>query len=265
MNRIKLWDNSPKDYIGEYDTGVNAGYPYMDEFVIKDGKAHPCFLILPGGGYDHMSNHEGANVASELNKQGISCFVLYYRLAPYKHPVYLYDVKRAMRYIRYNADKYNIIPDKIGIMGFSAGAHLACLCAENFDRFEYDSEDDIDKVSARPDLLCMSYPVVTITKDVQHARSGDNMCGDDTNLREQLSAELNVRDDMPPVFLWHTFEDKSVDCRNSLEMAAALKAAGVKFELHIFPDGKHGLDFAADVEGTNQWYGLFLNWLKRQW
>lgn len=260
---INIWNGTPLGYNNEFDNEHNINKPELEEFAIKDGKKHSCFLIVPGGGYDHLSNHEGANVAKKLNEIGISAFVLYYRVAPYKHPIYLWDAKRAMRYIRYNAQKYNIDENKIGIMGFSAGGNLACVTAEHFDNYEYDAIDDVDSVSARPDALGMCYPVVSITKEISHMRSGENMCGNDTNLRNELSCELAVRKDMPPTFIWHTFEDKSVDCRNSLEMGMAMKEMGIPFELHIFPNGKHGLDLAEGVEGTEQWFGLYCNWLKR--
>ncbi len=261
---INIWNKTPLGYNKEYDNEYNTNRPELEEFAIRDGKRHSCFLILPGGGYDHLSNHEGANVAKRLNEKGISAFVLYYRVKPYAHPVYLWDVKRAMRYIRYNADRYGIEPNKIGIMGFSAGGHLGCLCAEHYDSFEHEPTDDTDNVSARPDLLCMCYPVVSITKSISHARSGDNMCGGNNHVRELLSCELNVREDMPHTFIWHTFEDKSVDCRNSLEFASAMKEKEQYFELHIFPEGKHGLDIAEGIKGTEQWFSLFCNWLKRE-
>lgn len=264
MESINIWKGTPLGYNKEFDE-TNKGLPYIDEFVINDGKKHPCILIIPGGGYDHLSDHEGANVAEELNKNGVSAFVLYYRIAPYRHPVYLYDVKRAMRYIRYNAERYNIISDKIGVMGFSAGGHLACICAENAGKFQYEPIDEIDAVSDRPDILCMCYPVVTITNEnIFHKRSGDNIAGDNNEVRQALSAELAVPENMPPTFIWHTFEDASVDCRNSLDFCSAMKAKGNKFELHIFPNGRHGLDFAKGIYGTDQWFELFLNWAKGQ-
>ena len=261
---INVWNTTPIGYNKEFDNVHNIGMPQMEEFAIKDGKKHSCFLIFPGGGYDHMSDHEGANVARELNKYGISAFVFYYRVAPYAHPTYIYDAKRAMRYVRYNADKYNIYSDKIGVMGFSAGGHLASVLAEHYDHYEYDAIDDIDSVSAMPNALGMCYPVVSITNDeISHKRSGDNISGGDEKVRKALSSELSVRRDMPPIFIWHTFEDKSVDCRNSLEMAKSLKEKNCSFELHIFPEGKHGLDLAKNVDGTNQWFELYINWLKR--
>lgn len=258
-----IWNGTPLGYNAEFENEHNINKPELEEFIINDGKKHNCFLILPGGGYDHLSNHEGANVAKKLNEKGISAFVLYYRVAPYTHPIYLWDAKRAMRYIRYNAEKYNIFENKIGIMGFSAGGHLASITVENYDKFEYDKIDEIDNVSAKPDMLCMSYPVVSVTKEIAHSRSGVNLCGDDKKTLNSLSAELNVREDMPPTFIWHTFEDKSVDCRNSLEMAMAMKKMERPFELHIFPKGKHGLDLAEGIEGTCQWFELFCNFVER--
>ncbi len=260
---INIWKGIPLGFKKEYENEHNKNKPELEEFAIKDGKKHSCFIILPGGGYDHLSGHEGANVAEKLNENNISAFVLYYRVAPYAHPTYINDVKRAVRYIRYNADKYNIDENKIGVMGFSAGGHLASVLAEHYDHYEYEKTDDIDDISARPDALCMCYPVVTISKNITHNRTRDNISGGNNNLLRELSSELNVREDMPPVFIWHTFEDSSVDCRNSIEMALALKEKNCKFELHIFPEGKHGLDLADNVEGTNQWFGLLLNWLKR--
>lgn len=257
-----IWKGIPLGYKSEYDNSHNKNKPELEEFYINDGKKRSCFIILPGGGYDHLSDHEGANVAKRLNSHGISAFVLYYRVAPYAHPTYINDVKRAIRYVRYNAKKYNIDENKIGVMGFSAGGHLASVLAEHYDHYEYNKIDDIDLVSAKPDALCMCYPVVTITKDISHKRSSHNISGENEQTRTELSSELSVREDMPPVFIWHTFEDRSVDCRNSLEMASALKEKEVPFELHIFPKGKHGLDLAEGVYGAEQWFSLFLNWLK---
>ena len=149
-------------------------------------------------------------------------------------------------------------------MGFSAGGHLACICAENVGKFEYEPIDDVDKVSSRPDILCLCYPVVTISKEIAHKRSGDNMAGNDMEARKALSCELAVPDNMPPTFVWHTFEDKSGDCRNSLEVGIAMKEKGIPFEMHIFQKGRHGLDFANGVEGTEKWFELFLTWAKIQ-
>ncbi len=260
---LNIWNDKPLGYNEEYDCGQNINKPELEEFVIYDGKKHSCVLILPGGGYDHLADHEGANVAKRLNEKGISAFVLYYRIAPYAHPIQLWDSKRAMRYIRYNADRYNIYADKIGIMGFSAGAHLAGLTTEFYDKYDYEAIDGADALSARPDALCLCYPVISLTKPVSHFRSGDNLCMGSEELKYDFSLENSVREDMPPVFIWHTVGDKGVDCRNSIEMASALKEKGCVFELHIFPDGKHGIDLAEGIRGTEQWFSLYCNWLER--
>ncbi len=260
---IDIWNGKIAGYKKEYDNEHNLNKPVLEECVIKDGKKHSCFLILPGGGYDHLSNHEGENVAKRLNEMGISAFVLYYRVAPYMHPTYLWDVKRAIRYIKHNAEKYNIDTEHIGIMGFSAGGHLACMATQHFDKFEYEKIDELDDIKANVNALCMCYPVVSITKEIRHDRTAINLTSGDKELLESLSCELNVREDMPPTFLWHTFEDKSVDCRNSLEMGMALKEKNIPFELHIFPEGKHGLDIAENIKGAEKWTELFEIWISR--
>ena len=259
---IKLWEQPPL-----FDKAItneeNIGCPSLDSYVIEDGDIHSCIIVLPGGGYTHRADHEGGNVARELNRLGISAFVLNYRVAPYTFPVELADAKRAVRYVRYNAQGFGIDPERIGIMGFSAGGHLACLTAEYYDKFELEKLDDIDSVSARPDLLCLCYPVITAGRDISHKGSAENLLGGKTDYTEDISCEANIRRDMPPVFMWHTVEDKSVDCTNSILMAQRLKAYRIPFELHIFPDGRHGSDLAAEIEGTRQWFSLYADWLKR--
>ncbi|MCD7778188.1 MAG: alpha/beta hydrolase [Clostridiales bacterium] len=227
--------------------------------LINDGKIHPAFIIVPGGGYNHLSNHEGDNVAERLNEYGISCFVRKY---DFMFPKSLQDIKRAVRLVRYNAEKYNIDPDRVGVMGFSAGAHLAGLCAEHFDRFEEEPAEPCDRLSARPDMCCLCYPVVTLSKPWGHMGSRITLNGRD-DLGEVLSLENSVRKDMPPVFVWHTFEDKSVPYENSVELAKAVNSVGAECELHIFPKGRHGSDLAENIPGTKNWVSLFIDFLER--
>lgn len=260
---IKLWDKDIPLYESKKTNEHNENCPTMDSYIINDGKVHSCMIICPGGGYDHRAQHEGEPVALRLNEIGINAFVLNYRVAPYTFPVPLADAKRAVRYVRYHADKFNTDPNKIGIMGFSAGGHLACIEAEYYDKFELDAVDEIDKVSARPNLLGLCYPVITAGKEISHHGSVEHLLGNKDEYTEDMSCEENLREDMPPVFMWHAFNDGSVDCRNSLVMFANLKIKGIVSELHIFPDGKHGKGLADDYEGTNQWFSLYANWLKR--
>lgn len=262
--KIKLWENEIPYYNENFQNEHNEGTATIDAYVVDDGKKHSAVVICPGGGYNHRAKHEGEGIANWLNALGISAFVVNYRVSPYTHPVELIDAKRAIRYVRFNADKFNIYEDKIGIMGFSAGAHLAGCVAEHYDEFDSGlTNDEIDKVNARPNMLCLCYPVVTLCESYGHKGSREFLLEDNTELILNLSLEKNVREDMPPTFIWHTFEDKSVPVINSLEMGKALKDKNIPFELHIFPEGKHGLGLAEDIDGANQWPEMFVNWLAR--
>lgn len=263
MKNIKLWENEIPFYNDKFQNEHNINTASIDAYIINDDKKHSAVVICPGGGYNHRANHEGKDIALWLNSLGISAFVVNYRVFPYTHPVEISDAKRAMRYVRFNADKFNIYDDKIGIIGFSAGAHLAGSVAEHYDVTDYENIDEIDKITAKPDMLCLCYPVVSLCEDYSHKGSCENLLGENSDLASFLSLEKNVRDDMPPVFIWHTFEDKSVPVLNSIEMSKSLKEKDIKFELHIFPEGRHGLGLAENIEGVNKWPEMFANWLKR--
>ena len=266
MKKIKLWENNEIPfYKKEYDVGENLGTSAITPYIINDGKSHPCMVIVPGGGYTHRAEHEGEPIAKWLNNRGINAFVVDYRVEPYSYPAPVVDIKRGIKYRRFYSKKFNILPDKIGVMGFSAGAHATCLAVEYYDENEYTPTDEIDKVSSRPNACVLCYPVITMNDEFCHTGSKERISANNPALYEKLSCEKNVRDDMPPVFMWHTFEDMSVPVRNSLEMSLALKNKSIPFELHIYPSGRHGLGIVkcADVEGTNKWTDAFENWLKR--
>lgn len=266
MDKIKLWNDGQIPFFEEkFDKDENLNTSIITPYIIDDGNVHSCIVIVPGGGYTHRAEHEGEPIAKWLNERGISAFVVDYRIEPYTFPVPMVDVKRAMKYVRFNAEKFNINPDKIGIMGFSAGAHIACCVTEFFDENDYEPSDEIDNVSARPDACILCYPVITMNDEFCHQGSKERIAKGKIELFEKLSCEKNVREDMPPVFLWHTFADKSVPVRNSLEMAAALNEKNIPFEMHIYPDGRHGLGIVkcVDIEGTNKWVDAFDNWLCR--
>ena len=260
MENIRLWENEIPFYNEKFQIEYNENTASIDAYTIKDGKKHSAVVICPGGGYNHRAVHEGKNVALWLNSCSINAFVVNYRVYPYKHPAGLSDAKRAVRYVRKNAEKFGIFDDKIGIMGFSAGAHLAGCVAQHYNEFEYYC-DETDNISARPDMLCLCYPVVSLCEDYAHKGSGENLLDGNSDLSYKLSLEKNVSCDMPPTFIWHTFEDKSVSVINSLEMAESLKEKNIPFELHIFPQGRHGLGMAENINGARQWRSLFLNWL----
>ena len=226
--------------------------PTLTPFFAPPARATGAALIVcPGGGYGGLAPHEGLHYALWLNEQGITAFVLKYRLGSkgYRHPAMMQDGQRAIRYVRANAGNWKLDPQRIGIIGSSAGGHLAASCLTHFDAGQTAAADPIDRVSCRPDLGILCYPVITMGTDT-HAGSKKNLLGDnpDPALVEELSNEKQVGKDTPPTFIFHTADDAAVKVENSLEFAAALRRNGVPFALHIYPHGNHGLGL-----GTNQW------------
>lgn len=201
-------------------------------------RKRPAILILPGGGYHHTSPREAEPVALRFAAAGYAAFVLHYSCAPERYPAALRETAMAMRYIRENAGEFGIHPGMVAALGFSAGGHL-CGCLGTL--YDSDAVSDLGSPALlRPDALCLCYPV-TVSWGRTHEGSFANLCGADTELRQQLSLENLVRPDMPPVFLWHTRSDGSVPCVGSLILARALEEAGVDFSMHIYRRGIHGL------------------------
>lgn len=259
MENIKLWENRTPYYNEEYGQPETSITPYLLETNEKRG----CVIVCPGGGYSVRAPHEGEPIAKMINSGGIHAVVLNYRVAPYKDPAMLCDVTRAVKFVRYNADKWNIDPEKIGVLGFSAGGHLTVMAIEHYDYGHCDG-DEIDKMSSRPNVGVLCYPVVTFMNPAMHVGSMKNLLGDNPSeeMKMKYSGELNVRDDSPPVFMWHTAEDGGVPVANCLDLAAALQAKKIPFELHVFPFGKHGLGLAPDNAHVAQWANLLINFLK---
>jgi acetyl esterase/lipase len=219
--------------------------------------------VFPGGGYRIRANHEGELVAMWLNSIGISAFVLNYRVAPYKHPYPLEDAKRAIRYVRYNAEKWNIDPEKVGILGFSAGGHLASTVGTHFDLGNRLAEDPIERISSRPDAMVLCYPVITFGEKSEPGTIfhliGEKYSED---LRRLLSNEIHVSKDTPPIFLWHTANDNVVPVDNSIMFANSLAKYCINYELHIFSDGPHGMGLAKDNPYVSKWTLLCESWLR---
>lgn len=213
-------------------------------------------VVLPGGGYGGLAAHEGKDYALWLNEQGITAFVLKYRLGPagYRHPAMLHDAARAIRLVRSTATEWKLDPKRIGIMGSSAGGHLASTLLTHFDSGKSDAEDLIDRQSSRPDLGILCYAVITMGQ-FTHQGSKHNLLGNDPSpeLVQELSNELHVTKDTPPCFLWHTFEDNAVPVENSLQFAAALRKAGVPFDLHVYQKGAHGLGLGSRDYDSAKW------------
>ncbi|MBD1379402.1 alpha/beta hydrolase [Metabacillus arenae] len=242
------------------------GYsPTISLYLADRHDKHGAVVIFPGGGYQHRAQHEGKPVARWLNNLGISAFVLNYRVSPYRHPAPLADAQRAIRYVRHYAKEWNIDKQKIGILGFSAGGHLASAISTNFMQKYYESTDKMDLESCRPDIAILCYPVISFT---QHFHEGSilNLLGESSSdqLRVLLSSENNVSAGTPPTFLWHTANDASVPVENSLLYAQALSKNNIPYEMHIFPNGRHGLGLAEDVPDVGKWTELCRDWLIQQ-
>lgn len=205
---------------------------------ISPARKRPAILILPGGAYRRTSAREGIPVALRFLARGYAAFVLEYSCAPMGFPVSLREAAMAMRYIRENADAYEIDPAMVAAIGFSAGGHLCGTLGTMYDCPEV---ADIGPAALlRPDALCLSYPVA-VEWGKTHEESFRNLSMGDPALRQRLSLDRLVRPDMPPVFLWHTRDDQTVPCRNAIILAEALDAAGVEFTFHLYRSGRHGL------------------------
>jgi acetyl esterase/lipase len=212
-------------------------------------------------------NHEGRQVANWLNSLGIAAFVLKYRLGPrYHHPIELGDAQRAIRLVRAQATQFGVAPDRIGIMGFSAGGHLASTAGTHFDAGDAAASDPIDRASSRPDFLVLGYAVISFTTPYTHQGSLKNLLGDhpDPKLVENLSNELQVTSRTPPTFLFHTNEDKGVPAENSVLFYLALRKAGVPAEMHIFERGPHGVGLALADPALAMWPTLLANWFRER-
>lgn len=232
-------------------------------FFPVDRESAPAFLVLPGGGYAKQADHEAEPVARWLGSLGIVACALHYRVHPDLHPLPLRDARRAVRWVRHHAVRCRIDPARVGVIGFSAGGHLAACTATGLAAGVDEPSDVIDGESATPALAALCYPVISFV-DAVHERSMANLLGPDpdTATRRALSPELHANASSPPSFVWHTAEDASVDVANSLLYARALADHDVPVELHVFPRGRHGLGLALDDPSVGRWKGLFESWLR---
>lgn len=257
MQTIPLWEPGQAPL---FDAGLGQIEPQMTYYPCPDAKS--CMVVFPGGGYANRAEHEGKGYAEWLNSVGMAAFVVDYRVAPYRYPAPQLDAQRAVRLARHLSSTYGYAPDKIGVMGSSAGGHLAGSEALRYGTFGYET-DEIDKISARPDFMILCYGVLTLGQ-FTHAGSRENLLGTspDPALVQSLSLPEAVTADAPAAFLWHTADDPAVPVENSLQMAAALHACGVECELHVFRTGPHGLGLAPENPDVAQWTGLCQTWLK---
>lgn len=259
-----LWTGGAPGAIGAED----RDNPTLTPWIAKNpnGKA---VVVCPGGGYGALAaDHEGKQIAQWLNSQGISAFVLKYRLGPrYRHPVMIGDAQRALRIVRTRAAEWNVNPGKIGIMGFSAGGHLAATAATHFDAGNGSAADSIDRASSRPDFAILCYPVVTLTEEAYvHKGSRRNLLGEtpDSALVQNLSNERAVTKETPPTFLFHTDADTGVPPENSVLFYLALRKHGVPAELHIYEKGPHGVGLAWSDVALSSWPARLADWLRNR-
>lgn len=263
---IELWPDGAPGAFGKEATDR----PSLEVYLPEDGKAcDAAMVICPGGGYGHLAAHEGCDYALYLNQQGLAAFVLKYRLGSsgYRHPVMWQDAARAVRWVRANGARWGISPDRIGIMGSSAGGHLASSLITHFDAGNAADADPVERISSRPDFGVLCYAVLTMVDDtVTHTGSRANLLGEAPapDLMRHLSAELNVTDQTPPCFIWHTWEDGAVKMENSMQFAVALRRHNVPFDLHIYAKGRHGIGLVTKwpFENPHPWAQDLIFWLK---
>jgi acetyl esterase/lipase len=260
---VPLWPDGAPGAVGTDDVDRPAVRIYQPQEAVRTGAA---ILVCPGGGYGVLaSDHEGQQVAKWLNTIGVTAVVLKYRLGPrYHHPAPLNDAQRGLRYIRAHAADLGVAPDRIGVMGFSAGGHLASTLSTHFDSGHADSHDPIERESCRPDFAVLAYPVISFTADFSHRGSARNLLGDnpDPELLKSLSNEMQVTNQTPPTFLFHTSEDKGVPVQNSLVYYRALVEHGVPAELHVYQNGPHGVGLAPGDPVLSTWKERLAAWLK---
>jgi acetyl esterase/lipase len=266
-NSFPLWPDGAPGALGKADNDIPTLTPYWPDPAKATGAA---IVICPGGGYGGLAGHEGEHYARFLNESGIAGFVLKYRLgsAGYRHPIMLQDAARAVRLVRARAGEWKLDPKHIGIMGSSAGGHLASTLVTHFDAGKPDEADPIERASSRPDLGILCYAVITMG-EYTHRGSRSNLLGNDPSpeLIREVSNELQVTKDTPPCFIWHTYEDSAVPLENSLQFAEALRKAGVPFDLHVYQKGQHGLGLGTGVwnpERRHPWTRDLVYWLKVQ-
>lgn len=256
---IVLWPDGAPGALGTEDKDIPTLTPFLPDTARSSGAA---MVICPGGGYGGLAPHEGRDYALWLNEHGVAGFVLKYRLGShgYRHPAMLQDAARAVRLVRARAAEWQVDPGRVGIMGSSAGGHLASTLLTHFDAGDPAAADPVERQSSRPDLGILCYPVITLGV-FTHQGSKNNLLGKDPppELVWSLSNELQVTPRTPPCFLWHTYEDSGVPVENSLLFAAALRRAGVPFDLHVYERGRHGIGLA----GGHPWTKDCLFWLRQ--
>lgn len=257
---IELWDTPEALEAAEGDEHI----PTLTLYPVQGAKG--MVVICPGGGYARRAEHERGPVAQWLNGLGISAAVLDYRVAPTRHPQPLRDAQRAIQYARHLASDWGHDPEKIGILGFSAGGHLAASAGTLFHDGDPTSADLIQRYSNRPNVMILGYPVISFG-EYRHYGSMVNLLGESPSdeLTELLSLEKQVTEHTPPAFIWFTDDDSIVPVENGFLLAGALRKHRIPFELHVFERGPHGLGLCDKPEYTARaWTQICETWLRKQ-
>jgi acetyl esterase/lipase len=268
IQTIRLWPGDAPGAIGKACEDTPTLTIFEPAHGLVSGSA---VVILPGGGYTHLAaNHEGRQVADWFTTRGFRAFVLSYRLAShgYLMPAPLLDARRAVQTVRARAADYQIDPNRIVVIGFSAGGHLAALAGTQFVAGKPDAEDPIERVSSRPNYLVLGYPWIGALSasdprylDGCKKKYAIDICA---ALQTGYSPDLSVTKDTPPTFWFHTFNDQGVPLEQGLRFYEALVKAGVPSEAHIFPNGPHGVGLGKGDIVLGQWPNLLENWLRAQ-
>lgn len=258
-----LWPAGAPGAVGKEDLDVPTITVYQPSRPQATGT---MVVICPGGGYGALAmDHEGHQVARWFTSRGVSAAIVKYRLGPrYRHPAPLQDVLRAIRVVRSRAAELRIKPDRVGVMGFSAGGHLASSAATLFDLAEAKVADGLEQTSSRPDFAILGYPVIVFGADVTHKGSQHHLLGETAaaDLVARLSTDRQVTARTPPTFLFHTSEDAAVPPQNSVAFYLALENAGVPAELHIYEKGAHGVGLAPGDRELSTWPERLLGWMR---
>lgn len=253
---MNLWKNTP---------GMCNETPQITPYIPANKKTDAAVVIFAGGGYCGRAEHEGQGYAEFLAQNGITAFVVDYRVAPHSFPLPLLDARRAIRFVRHNAKEYGINPQKIAAMGSSAGGHLTALLCTYQGKLDFEGVDQIDNLDYLPNAQILCYPVIVSPKNnFTHKGSYINLLGGEEMLQncQNYDPSLLVNENTPPAFIWHTSNDGVVNVKNSTQYLAALNNSGVLAEMHIFPNGPHGMGLANDDNHVAQWSKLLLNWFK---
>jgi acetyl esterase/lipase len=262
---MRLWESQAPGALGDSDSDRPTITLYA---ASEERRPTAAVIVFPGGSYEYLAtNHEGRQVANWLNAMGLNAFVVKYRIGPrYHHPVELGDAQRAIRVVRARAKDFGVLPDKIGVMGFSAGGHLASTAATHFDPGNPQSTDSIDRVSCRPDFAILAYPVISLASEYTHQLSRKNLLGENPTpeLLRELSSEKNVTRQTPPTFLFSSSTDTVVPPENSVAFYLALRKAGVPSELHIFENAPHGVGLDLADPSVGEWGTLLVHWLRER-